>query len=57
VDGMKQMFDAVKQMAKDAGRDPAQLEMVVRANVEIGDEPTSHASRHADVARHLPTMS
>jgi hypothetical protein len=54
---MKQMFDAVKQMAKDAGRDPAQLEMVVRANVEIGDEPTSHASRHADVARHLPTMS
>ncbi len=39
VDGMKQMFDGIKQMAKDAGRDPATLELVVRANVEISEEP------------------
>jgi probable F420-dependent oxidoreductase len=39
VDGMKQMFDGVKQMAEEAGRDPTQLELVVRANVEIDDKP------------------
>ena len=39
VDGMKQMFDGVKQMAEEAGRDPTQLKLVVRANVEIGDKP------------------
>jgi probable F420-dependent oxidoreductase len=36
---MKQMFDSLKQMAEDAGRDPAELELVVRANVEIDDKP------------------
>jgi probable F420-dependent oxidoreductase len=39
VDGMAQMFAAVKQMAKDAGRDPSSLAMVVRANLEISDKP------------------
>jgi probable F420-dependent oxidoreductase len=39
VEGMKQMFDGVKQMAKQAGRDPSKLELVVRANIEIHDTP------------------
>jgi probable F420-dependent oxidoreductase len=39
VDGMAQMFAAVKQMAKEAGRDPSSLVMVVRANLEITDKP------------------
>ena len=38
-DAMKQMFDGVKQTAEGAGRDPTQLELVVRANVEIDDKP------------------
>jgi hypothetical protein len=39
VDGMATMFAAVKQMAKDAGRDPSSLVMVVRANLEITGKP------------------
>ena len=39
VDGMKQMFDGVKQMAEEARRHPTQLELVVRANMEISDKP------------------
>jgi probable F420-dependent oxidoreductase len=39
VDGMAQMFAAVKQMAKEAGRDPSSLVMVVRGNLEITDKP------------------
>jgi probable F420-dependent oxidoreductase len=39
VDGMAQMFGSVKQMAKEAGRDPSSLAMVVRANLEITDKP------------------
>jgi probable F420-dependent oxidoreductase len=38
-DGMKQMWEGVKTMAKEAGRDPNDLEIVVRANVEITPEP------------------
>ena len=41
LDGMAQMFAAVKQMAKDAGRDPSSLAMIVRANLEIRDKPAS----------------
>ena len=41
VDGMQKMFDGLKQMAKEAGRDPAKLQLVVRANVEIGSKPRS----------------
>jgi probable F420-dependent oxidoreductase len=29
------MFEGIKQMAKDAGRDPSQLALIVRANVEF----------------------
>jgi alkanesulfonate monooxygenase SsuD/methylene tetrahydromethanopterin reductase-like flavin-dependent oxidoreductase (luciferase family) len=39
VDGMAQMFSGIRQMAKDAGRDPSSLAMVVRANVEITEKP------------------
>ena len=37
--GMEQMFGAIQQMAKEAGRDPSSLQMVVRANVEISEKP------------------
>jgi alkanesulfonate monooxygenase SsuD/methylene tetrahydromethanopterin reductase-like flavin-dependent oxidoreductase (luciferase family) len=39
VDGMAQMFDGVRKMAKEAGRDPDSLQMVVRANFEVQDKP------------------
>jgi probable F420-dependent oxidoreductase len=39
VDGMQKMFDGLKRMAKEAGRDPSKLQLVVRANVEIGSKP------------------
>src|SRR5712691_10532580 len=39
VDGMAQMFGAIKQMATEAGRDPSSLAMIVRANLEITDKP------------------
>ena len=39
VDGMKQMFDSAREMAKAAGRDPDSLQLVVRANVEVTKTP------------------
>ena len=36
-----QMFEGIKGMAREAGRDPAELELIVRANVEFSDAPTS----------------
>jgi len=33
------MFEGVKGMAKDAGRDPSALELIVRANVELHNTP------------------
>jgi probable F420-dependent oxidoreductase len=33
------MFEGIKGIAKDAGRDPAALELIVRANVEFSDAP------------------
>ncbi|MFQ5741385.1 MAG: LLM class F420-dependent oxidoreductase [Acidobacteriota bacterium] len=38
-DAMAQMFGSVKEMAEAEGRDPASLKMVVRANVELLEEP------------------
>ncbi len=35
MDGMKQMMAGLKDMAKAAGRDPASVELVVRANLSI----------------------
>jgi len=39
VEGMAQMWAAIKQMARDAGRDADSLKMIVRANVEISSKP------------------
>ncbi len=39
VDGMKQMIAGIKGMAQEAGRDPAELEVIVRANLMVTDEP------------------
>ena len=39
IDGMAQMFDGIKHMAKQAGRDPSSLRLVVRANLEVSDKP------------------
>ena len=39
LDGMAQMFESIKQMAKDAGRDPSRIELVIRAHTEITDRP------------------
>lgn len=36
---MEQMFGSIKQMAKEAGRDPASLAMVVHAILELNDKP------------------
>jgi len=33
------MFEGIKGMAKEAGRDPSELEMLVRGNVEFSDSP------------------
>jgi probable F420-dependent oxidoreductase len=38
VAGMVQMFGAVQQIAKEAGRDPSSLAMVVRANLHITEK-------------------
>src|SRR5262249_18041665 len=35
--GVGPMFDGIKSMAKNAGRDPSALELIVGANVEIHD--------------------
>jgi len=39
VEGMAQMFGVIQGMAKEAGRDPSTLEMVVRANMHLTDKP------------------
>jgi probable F420-dependent oxidoreductase len=39
IEGMVQMFGVIKEMAKQAGRDPARLEMIVRANLHITPKP------------------
>jgi len=39
VEGMAQMFGAIQQMAREAGRDPASLAMIVRANVHLTEKP------------------
>jgi alkanesulfonate monooxygenase SsuD/methylene tetrahydromethanopterin reductase-like flavin-dependent oxidoreductase (luciferase family) len=39
VPGMAEMCGSIKQMAKDAGRDPSALSMIVHAVLEITDKP------------------
>ena len=38
VEGMAQMFAGIQQMAKAAGRDPASLQLVVRANLLVSEK-------------------
>lgn len=38
-DGLKEMIAGLKGMAQEAGRDPAELAVVVRANVVVTEEP------------------
>ena len=37
-DGMKQMMEGIKGMAQEAGRDPSEVVLVVRANIHVTDE-------------------
>jgi probable F420-dependent oxidoreductase len=37
--GVGPMFEGIKGMAKEAGRDPSALDLIVRANVEIHNSP------------------
>ena len=39
---MAEMFGSIKQMAKEAGRDPSAMRMVVHAGLEITDKPLGH---------------
>src|SRR5712692_2731631 len=39
LDGMAQMFDSIKQLTKEAGRDPSRMELIIRAHPEIADKP------------------
>ena len=39
VDGMTQMMGQIRNMAQAAGRDPAAIELIVRANLSISAEP------------------
>ena len=48
IDGMAQMMEGVRGMAREAGRDSSTLKMVVRANVHVtpksqGDQRAVHA--------------
>lgn len=37
IGGIAGMFEGIKKMAREAGRDPAALQLIVRANVEFSD--------------------
>src|SRR5262249_33988058 len=37
--GVGSMFEGIKNMAKEAGRDPSAMELIVRAHVEIHNSP------------------
>jgi probable F420-dependent oxidoreductase len=39
IPAMEQMFGSIQQMAKEAGRDPSALSMVVHAGLELTDKP------------------
>jgi probable F420-dependent oxidoreductase len=39
ISAVGQMFDGIKSMAKETGRDPVKLELIVRANVELSRAP------------------
>lgn len=42
IDAMAYMFGSIKQMAEDAGRNPDELSMIVRANMYVTDKPVEN---------------
>jgi probable F420-dependent oxidoreductase len=38
-EGMAQMFESIKQLTKEQGRDPSRMELIVRAHPEIAEKP------------------
>src|SRR5262249_11129991 len=36
---MEEMFGSIKQMAKEAGRDPSAMHMIVHAGLDLSDKP------------------
>src|SRR5207245_10586430 len=42
---MRQIWDDILQTAKDAGRDTRKMEFIVRANIELKDEPLGASRR------------
>ena len=45
ISSIGRMFDGIQQMAKDAGRDPGKLELLVRAHVEFSSTPIEKKRR------------
>ncbi len=39
LDGMKEMYQGLRSMAQEAGRNPDDVELIVRANITVMDEP------------------
>jgi hypothetical protein len=42
VEAMQQMFAGSKEAAKAAGRDPSSLELIVRGNIAVTEEPIAN---------------
>jgi len=43
IGNLAQMFEGIKGMVREAGRDPSALELIVRANIEFSDRPLDKA--------------
>jgi probable F420-dependent oxidoreductase len=39
LEGMAQMFESIKQLTMEAGRDPSRMELIIRAHPEISEKP------------------
>jgi hypothetical protein len=39
VDGMREMYQGLRSMAQEAGRSPDEVELIVRANFTVTDQP------------------
>jgi alkanesulfonate monooxygenase SsuD/methylene tetrahydromethanopterin reductase-like flavin-dependent oxidoreductase (luciferase family) len=51
LEGMTAMIEQLRQLAKDAGRDPLSLEVIVSATISIAPQ------RSAPIGRSLPVRS
>ena len=41
LDALRQMIPGLKEMTREAGRDPAEVQVILRANLEVTPEPLS----------------